>query len=62
MQTFDFTVKIEAEKNEEARDILVAMFDIMKTVRKETSTREFIQFASVIKDKPWLVKKAKLFL
>lgn len=62
MQKFDFTVVIEAENREEAREVLLSMFDIMKTIRKETSTREFIEFGVKLKDKPSLVKKAKMFM
>lgn len=62
MQRFDFTVIIEAENREEARDVLLAMFDIMKTIRKETSTKDFIDFGNKLKNKPSLVKKAKMFI
>jgi hypothetical protein len=62
MQKFDFTVIIEAENREEAREVLLSMFDIMKTIRKETSTKEFIDFGNKLKTKPSLVKKAKLFI
>lgn len=62
MEKFDFKVIIEAESGEEARQILLSMFDIMKTVRKETSTKDFIDFAQKLKAKPALVKKAKLFI
>ncbi|MFN8208089.1 MAG: hypothetical protein U0T82_11865 [Bacteroidales bacterium] len=62
MQKFDFSVLIEAETREEARDVLQGMFDIMKTVRKETSTKDFIDFAQKLKSKPALVKKAKMFI
>jgi hypothetical protein len=62
MATFDFTIKIEAATKEEARDVVLAMFDIMKTVRSETSTKEFIEFGEKIKARPGLVKKAKLFI
>ena len=62
MATFDFKVKIEAESIEEARKILASMFDIMKTVRGETSTEDFIDFAEKLKAQPTLVKKAKMFI
>jgi hypothetical protein len=62
MQKFDFTVLIEAESKEEARQVLLSMFDIMKTIRQETGTKDFIEFASKLKAKPSLVKKAKLFI
>lgn len=62
MTTFEFKVKIDAASNEEARAILQAMFDLMKTVRSELSTDDFIDFARKIKAKPSLVKKAKMFI
>ena len=62
MKTFDFQVKIEAQNQDEAREVLTAMFDILKTVRSETSTKDFISFAKSLKAKPALVGKAKLFM
>lgn len=62
MTAFEFKVKIDAESNEEARKVLTAMFDIMKTIRSETSTKEFIEFGLKLKDKPSLVRKAKMFI
>jgi hypothetical protein len=62
MEKFDFTVIIEGENRDEARQVLLSMFDIMKTIRQETGTRDFIDFASKLKAKPSLVKKAKFFI
>jgi len=62
METFEFKVKIEASSQQEAKDILQAMFDIMKTTRNELSAKDFIEFAGKIKNKPHLIKKAKLFI
>lgn len=62
MTTFEYKVKIEAQSPEEAKEILQAMFDLMKTTRQELSTRDFIEFARKIKKKPSLVKKAKMFI
>ncbi len=62
MEKFDFTVMIEAENREEARQVLLSMFDIMKTIRQETGTTDFIEFAGKLKAKPSLVKKAKFFI
>ena len=62
MNTFEFKVKIEANSNEEAKAILQAMFDLMKTTRQELSTKDFIDFAGKIKNKPSLVRKAKMFI
>jgi hypothetical protein len=62
MTTFEFKVKIDADSNEEAKAILQAMFDLMKTTRSELSTADFIDFAKKIKAKPSLVRKAKMFI
>jgi hypothetical protein len=62
MATYEFKVKIEADTPEEAKEILSAMFDLMKTTRSELSTRDFIEFARKIKAKPGLVRKAKFFI
>jgi hypothetical protein len=62
MTMFEFKVKIDADSNEEAKAILQAMFDLMKTTRSELSTADFIDFAKKIKAKPSLVRKAKMFI
>jgi len=62
MNSYEYKVKIEADSPEQAKEVLQAMFDLMKTVRRELSTDEFISFASKIKNKPSLIHKAKFFL
>lgn len=62
MNNFEFKVKIEAENPQQAKQILQGMFDLMKTVRRELSTDDFISFSAKIKNKPSLIHKAKLFL
>lgn len=62
MNSYEYKVKIEADSPEQAKAVLQAMFDLMKTVRGELSTDEFIQFAAKIKNKPSLIHKAKFFL
>ncbi len=62
MALFEYKVKIEATTDIEAKQVLGAMFDLMKTTRQETSTKEFIEFAEKIKKKPSLIHKAKLFI
>ena len=62
MKTYEYKVKIDADNPEEAKAILQGMFDLMKTTRQELSTRDFIEFARKIKEKPSLVKKAKMFI
>ena len=62
MTTFEYKVKIEANSPQEAKMILQAMFDIMKTTRKELSTADFIDFVDKIKNKPSLLNKAKMFI
>lgn len=58
MQTFEFKVKIQANNNEEAKKILTALFDIKKAV----STEDLMLFAKAVKEKPGLIKKAKMFI
>ena len=58
MEAFEFKVKIQAKDNEEAKKILTALFDIKKAV----STDDLILFAKAIKEKPSLVKKARMFI
>jgi len=58
MEAFEFKVKIQAKDNSEAKQILTALFDIKKAV----NTADLLTFAKAIKEKPSLVKKAKLFL
>ncbi len=62
MNTFEFNVKIEAENSEQAKALLTAMFDIMKTAKAQTSANDFIKMANKIKAKPALVKQAMLFM
>ncbi len=62
MSKYEYKVNIEAESPEEARRVLQAMFDLMKTVRGELSTEDFIRFSAKIKSKPALIQKAKFFL
>jgi hypothetical protein len=58
MPNFEFKVKIQAENRDEAKKVLAGMFDIKKAV----STEDLIFFATAIKEKPSLVKKAKMFI
>ena len=58
MQAFEFKVKIQYQDNPEAKKILTALFYIKKAV----NTADLITFAKAIKEKPSLVKRAKMFL
>ncbi len=58
MPTFEYKVKIQANNNDEAKQILAALFDIKKSVDSD----DLIFFAQKVKEKPGLVKKAKKFL
>ncbi len=60
MQSFEYKVKIEANSDVEAKQILSAMFDLMKAARKEMNTSEFINFAAKVK--PSQIKTAKMFV
>lgn len=62
MQEFEFKVKIEAVSTEEAKKILQAMFDLMKTTRQQLSTADFLQFSAKVKANPKLINKAKMFI
>jgi len=58
MAQFEFKVKIQATDNEQAKKVLTAMFDIKKAL----SDSDLFLFAKSIKEKPNLIKKAKMFL
>ncbi len=58
MQAFEYKVKIQAQDQAEAKQILRALFDIKKAV----NTKDLLAFAKAIKEKPSLVRKAKMFL
>lgn len=62
MPIFEYSVKIDAANGAEAKEILQSMFDIMKTIRKETNAQDFIEFGKKLRNNPSLVKKAKFFL
>jgi len=62
MKTFEFKVTIDAVSNAEAKEVLSAMFDLMKVTRKETSTKDFIEFAQKIKARPSQIIAAKMFI
>jgi hypothetical protein len=62
MSTFQYKVSIDADSDAQAKEVLQGMFDIMKTVRKRTSTKDFIVFATALKNNPSLVDKAKFFM
>jgi len=58
MAQFEFKVKVEAISNANAKQVLTAMFDIKKALSDE----DLIGLAKLVKEKPHLVKKAKMFL
>jgi len=58
METFEFKVNIQASSNKDAKQVLSAMFEIKKSLSDE----DLIGLAKIIKEKPHLVKKAKMFL
>lgn len=62
MQTYEFKVKIEAKDNNQANELLQAMFDLMKTTRQQLSAQDFIDFSKKIKSNPKLINKAKMFI
>jgi hypothetical protein len=58
MNTFEFKVNIQASDNAKAKQVLKAMFDI----KKGLSDEDLIGLAIIVKEKPHLIKKAKMFL
>ena len=58
MPTFEFKVKIQASDNTQAKQILTVLFDIKKAL----SDKDLFLFAKAVKEKPNLIKKAKMFL
>jgi hypothetical protein len=62
MNSYEYKVKIDADNPEQAKEVLRAMFDLMKTVRSELSTDDFIRFSKTIKEKPALIHSAKFFI
>ncbi len=58
MQSFEFKVKVEATSNARAKQVLKAMFDIKKALNDS----DLLLLAKAIKEKPNLIKKAKMFL
>lgn len=58
MAAYEFKVKIEASSNAKAKQLLTAMFDIKKALSDE----DLIALSKVVKEKPGLIKKAKMFM
>lgn len=58
MAAYEFKVKIEASSNAKAKQLLSAMFDIKKALSDE----DLIALSKVVKEKPGLIKKAKMFM
>gem|GEM_PF-3194701 len=59
---FPFNVQIEAQNQEQAKDLLNAALTMMKVVKNHTSAKEFCTMVKKITDNPSLIKKAMLFL
>ena len=58
MAQFEFKVKIQAPDNAKAKQVLSAMFEIKKALSDE----DLLLLAKAVKEKPNLIKKAKMFL
>jgi len=58
MQTYQFTIRIEAQTSEEAKQIVAALIDLKKSM----TTPDLLLFSRKIKEKPALVQKAKMFI
>lgn len=58
MKAFEFKVKIQAKDNDKAKQLLSAMF----AIKKALSDEDLIALSKVVKEKPGLIKKAKMFM
>jgi hypothetical protein len=58
MAKFEFKVNIHAENNQDAKKILKALLEVNRALSKE----EILSLSKAIKEKPHLIKKAKMFL
>lgn len=59
---FPYDINIEAKDITEANQLLQAMVDLQKAALKKMSTKEFIQFAERVKEKPLLIATAKMIV
>jgi len=60
MQTFRKNIKIDAESDQQADEIVIAMIEMMKIIRKETSTKDFLKLAKALQKRPSLVRTAQI--
>lgn len=60
MQTFKKNIRIDAESDQQADEIVVAMIEMMKIIRKETSTQDFLKLAKTLQKRPSLVRTAQI--
>lgn len=60
MQTFKKNIKIDAESDQQAEEIVIAMIEMMKIIRKETSTQDFLKLAKALQNRPSLVRTAQI--
>jgi deoxyhypusine synthase len=60
MQTFKKNIKIDADTDQQADEIVVAMIEMMKIIRKETSTQDFLNLAKALQKRPSLVRTAQI--
>jgi len=59
---FPFTVQIEAQDQQQAKELLNAALTMMKVVKNHTSANEFCTMVKKVTDNPSLIKRAMLFL
>ena len=62
MTNFPFNVQIEAESQEQAKELLTAALTMMRVAKNHTSAKEFCSMVKKITDKPSLIKQAMCFL
>jgi hypothetical protein len=59
---YPFSVQVEAQTPQQARELLNAALTMMKVVKNHTSANEFCSMVKKVTDNPSLIKKAMLFL
>ncbi|MCL2028768.1 MAG: hypothetical protein FWG79_09840 [Bacteroidales bacterium] len=62
MNKYPFNVQIEAQNEQQAKDLLNAALTMMKVVKNHTSAKEFCTMVKKVTDNPSLIQKAMFFL
>ena len=62
LTNYRFTVQIEAETQEQAKELVNSALSMIEVVRENASTDDFCLLAKKVTEKPSLIKKAMLFI